>query len=247
MAAPAASWLAVCETAVPTDDEWLTGPEAARLAAMRFTKRRLESRLGRWTAKQAVAGALRLQTGAPDTGQVSIVNAPDGAPEAFVDGEPIGIAISMTDRAGWAVCITLPGAASVGCDLELVEPRSAAFVADYFTPPEQAAVAAADNHDLMANAIWSAKESALKVLRTGLRRATRSVEVTLDGDGNGWHPLEVVAAEGDRFPGWWIRFGEFVLTVAASVPTASPVSQVEPPPLAEAEPLHSWMDAPLIG
>ena len=70
---------------------------------------------------------------------------------------------------------------SVGCDLELVEPRSALFVRDYFTAAERERVAAAParEHDELANLIWCAKESALKVLRTGLRRDTRSVEVEL--------------------------------------------------------------------
>ena len=73
---------------------------------------------------------------------------------------------------------------ALGCDLELVEPRSDRFVADYLTAAEQQLVlGAGPERDLVANLIWSAKESALKVLRVGLRRDTRSVEVTLDGWG----------------------------------------------------------------
>ena len=67
----------------------------------------------------------------------------------------------------------------MGCDLEMIEPRSDAFVADYFTVEEQALVArasAADRSRLLA-LLWSAKESALKALRAGLRLDTRCVIV----------------------------------------------------------------------
>ncbi len=103
-----------------------------------------------------------------------------------------------------------------------------------------------DRHDLLANTIWSAKESALKVLRTGLRRDTRSVEVRLDlAHSGGWAAIEVRSVEGAVFPGWWRRFDEFVLTCAATASMPPPVSMVEPPPLTTAVPAHSWMDEPL--
>lgn len=234
---------------LPAHDHWLTEPEATRLRGLVYTKRREEARLGRWTAKRAVAATLGL-AGDDHAAlrDVVIRNASDGAPEVHLPDGPAPVAISMTDRADWAVCAVVAGV-SLGCDLELVEPRSRAFVADYLTHTEQRVVAgAAGERDLYANLMWSAKESALKVLRTGLRRDTRSVEVTLvDDTTDGWHRLEVVAVEGDRFPGWWRRFGDFVLTVAASGPIGPPVSLVEPSPLESAVPAHSWMAAPLRG
>lgn len=247
MRGQAPSWLAAAESEVPDHDDWLSPPEADRLAAMRYTKRRLESRLGRWAAKTAVAGVMGLESTPKALLDVGIVNAADGAPEASVDGRPAGATISMTDRAGWAVCVVLVGDTGIGCDLELVEPRSAAFVADYLTPEEQGAVAAFGDagHDLAANAIWSAKESALKVLRTGLRRDTRSVEVELSGRGDGWCPLVVTAADAGVFPGWWRRCGFFVLTMAAAVSIAEPQRLERSSSLDDAEPVHSWMARPL--
>ncbi len=227
---------------------WLDDQLSARLARMPYTKRREEARLGRWTAKTAVAAVLGLdpadQAAIRD---VVIRNAPDGAPEAFWGERPAGVTIAMTDRADWAVCAVAPADVRIGCDLEVVEPRSEAFVRDYFTPAERELVDAGD-HDLLANLVWSAKESALKVLRTGLRRDTRTVEVVLGDDGdNGWHALTVLSAEGGRFPGWWVRYGEFVLTVATSRPAPPPTSIRQPPPLATATPTHSWMEDPLPG
>ncbi len=233
---------------VPAHHDWLTPAEAERIESFRYPKRRLETRLSRWTAKQAVGRALnRPVTDAVDLRAVSIRNASDGAPEAFIDGDPAPVSISMTDRADWSVCIVTAPSVAVGCDLELVEHRSATFVTDYFTPAEQRAVAAnPDRHDLLANTIWSAKESALKVLRTGLRRDTRSVEVRLDHDfAGGWAAIEVRSVEGAVFPGWWCRFDEFVLTCAATSAMPPPASIVEPPPLSTAVPAHSWMDEPV--
>ena len=106
--------------------------------------------------------------------------------------------MSLSDRAGWAVCLVGEALGRVGCDLEIVEPRSAGFVADFLTAAEQEYVAAqpAAERDAAANLIWSAKESALKVLQTGLRRDTRSVEVRV-GTGPGGHD-RVGPARGTR-------------------------------------------------
>lgn len=231
---------------VAADTRWLDDQLAARLARMPYAKRREEAKLGRWTAKTTVASVLGLDPTDPVAlKDVIIRNAPDGAPEAFWNGEPAGITIAMTDRADWAVCAVTSADVRVGCDLEVVEPRSAAFVRDYFTPAEREVVAAGD-HDLLANLVWSAKESALKVLRTGLRRDTRTVEVVLGDDHDaGWRSLTVFDVEGPRFPGWWARYGDFILTIATSQPAPPPTSVREPPPIATATPAHSWMADPL--
>jgi 4'-phosphopantetheinyl transferase len=231
---------------VAGNERWLEPSLAQRLAAMPYTKRREEARLGRWTAKCAIARAVGLDPSIDILRQIVVRNAADGAPEATVEGRPLPAVIAMTDRADWAVCAVMDGSQRIGCDLELVEPRSAAFVRDYFTPSERERVASSREPDETANLIWSAKESALKVMRTGLRRDTRSVTVELgDTVTTGWNRLSVIAEEGLTFPGWWIRYGNFLLTVAAEVATALPQNLEEPQPLCTAEPAHSWMDAPL--
>jgi 4'-phosphopantetheinyl transferase len=237
-------WLSQGMSDVPAGDGWLSPREAAWIARMRFPKRRREFRLGRWTAKKALA----LYLGRPedDLAAIEIDRAPDGAPAPLVDGRPAGAYLTMTDRADQAVCLVGPPGPSLGCDLELVEPRSDAFVADFLTPAERRLVAGAgdrDAHDLLANLVWSGKESALKVLRTGLRRDTRSVEVSLPGGPpvDGWSPIVMRAVEGTVYPGWWQRFGPFVLTVAATEPFAPPRPLQDPPGLASAVPAHSWL------
>lgn len=242
-------WLAHGMSDVPAADGWLAPGEAARLERMRFAKRRTEWRLGRWTAKQAIARALELAPG--DHAALAALDiriAPDGAPDPHVGEVPAPLAISMTDRADWAVCVVAPRTVGVGCDLELVEPRTERFIHDYLTAAERDWVLAAplgDARDERANLVWSAKESALKVLRTGLRRDTRSIEVELATIGGGrWAPLVARAQEGGQFFGWWRRFGSFVLTVASTVEGPEPASFQQPSRLSVAEPTHGWMEAP---
>jgi len=245
-------WLARGEGELPPDDAWLAPAEAARLARMRFTKRRTEYRLRRWAGKQAVAAVAGVSPDLDRLAGIEVLNAPTGAPYVLVDGEPIGVDVSLTDRAGWAVCLV--GAPSerpgrVGVDLEIVEPRSARFVQDFLTAAESDYVRSmpveADRH-VAANLLWSAKESALKVLRTGLRADTRSVQVTVDEvrRADGWAALEVAVVDGRRFPGWWRRDGVFVLTVAYDAPAEPPRVLAATADLAAAVPVHSWMVSP---
>jgi 4'-phosphopantetheinyl transferase len=238
-------WLSQGLADAPAGDGWLSPREAAGVARMRFPKRRSEFRLGRWTAKTALALYLGRGRKPEELRAIEIDRAPDGAPRPLVDGRPAAAYLTMTDRADQAVCVVGPPGTALGCDLELVEPRSDAFVADFLTPGEQRLVAAAGaERDLVANLVWCGKESALKVLRTGLRRDTRSVEVSFPHGASldGWAPMSVRAVEGPVFPGWWHRFGAFVLTVAATSPFDPPLPLVDPPGLAAALPGHAWRD-----
>ena len=245
-----ARYLAVGMADIPDDDQWLSPPEADRLNGFAYTKRRDEARLGRWTAKLALAKMLRLDEDPAVLRRLVIGNADSGAPEVFVDGRRAPISISLTDRADWAVCTVIGGGdRAIGCDLELVEPRGVGFVADYFTPLEQELVATAPTErDLLTNLIWSAKESALKVLRTGLRRDTRSVDVQVNPHegGDAWSGLFVTTTEGSTFTGWWRRFDHFVFTYVSAVVGGPPASLLEPSPLISARPSHSWISRPRV-
>ena len=123
---------------VPADDAWLSPREAAWVARMRFPKRRCEFRLGRWTAKVALALYLDRGHSVDELRSIEIDRAKDGAPAPLVEGRPAEAFITMTDRADQAVCLVGPPGTALGCDLELVEPRSDAFVGDYLTTKGQA-------------------------------------------------------------------------------------------------------------
>jgi 4'-phosphopantetheinyl transferase len=250
-----AHWLAQGERDIPATEEWLTPDEAARAGSIRFTKRRAEYLLRRWVCKQAVATAVGLPVDLSSLARIEVTNRPSGAPAVLVAGEDVGFDVSLSDRAGWAVCLVGRALGRLGCDLEIVEPRTAGFVADFLTVTEGAYVASCvpADRDAAANLIWSAKESALKVLQTGLRRDTRSVEVVLAAAGPGtalggattWAGLQVRTAEGAVLSGWWRRAGTFLVTTVSEMQLPAPMALTGSRDLDTAEPMHSWMDHPL--
>src|SRR5271165_435178 len=241
-------WLEQAESEVPAEDHWLSASEAARLNAMHIAKRRADWRLGRWAAKRAVAAYLDVPRHLQALANIEIRPAPSGAPEVFVLDTPAPATISLSHRDGTALCAIAPSGAALGCDLELIELRSDAFIADYLTAEEQALVARMSLEDRpgLSALLWSAKESALKALGAGLRLDTRSVEVTpVDalqrcgeggdkvvedpalsfqrGGDNSWHPLLVRHIEGQAFCGWWQQTGNLLRTLVAVPPPLAPI------------------------
>jgi 4'-phosphopantetheinyl transferase len=240
-------WLEQRERDLPAEDAWLSASEAASLNTLRFAKRRADWRLGRWTAKSAVSVYLGVPAHLEMLKKIEVRPASDGAPEAFIANQPAGVTISLSHRSGIAICAVAATGVDLGCDLELVEPRSAAFVADYFVVAEQLRIAqaSADDRPRLVTLFWSAKESALKALRAGLRLDTRSVMVDPfvtpfkgGGELDGWSPLRVRYASrcslenlsDDRhhsidrvFHGWWQSTNYIVRTVVGTPAPESPI------------------------
>jgi len=225
-------WRLLSASASPKGDDWLGPDEQKVLAGLRFPKRSAEWRLGRFVAKHALSSF----AGIDDFNRIQIIGAKDGAPEAWIDGRRVDSEISISHREGLAACVIAQGT-RVGCDLEAVEPRSSRFVNDFFTERERMAVetTAGAHRDRHVALTWSAKESALKVLRVGLRRDTRSVEVEIDDVDaveTGWHPLRAtVSPEGLTFRGWWRQEGETVLTIVGDAETQSGSASVSGEPV----------------
>lgn len=208
--------------------DWLSRRERVVLECLRFTPRRASWRLGRWTAKRAVASCLGRDGGLE---AVEVVAASDGAPEAMVDGAAAPVSISISHSGDRGLCAVARRGVRVGCDVEKVEARSTVFARDYLTASERGLLRGCDDDEraLRETLIWSAKESALKALRDGLRRDTRDVEVNPApprGD-DGWNALSVVVARGARggeLVGWWRADGGWVYTMVSDVPTPPPIS-----------------------
>lgn len=232
---PRIAWLLQSGADLPADDVWLAPAERETQDRLRLPPRRAQWRLGRWTAKVALARWLDLPRGA--FARLELRVAADGAPEPWADGAPLPMVLSLSHCGEQGLVALADAPLALGADLERVEARSAAFVRDYFTATEQrwlAAAALAGGAEALAERatlLWSAKESALKALRTGLRRDTRSVEVVVPpalpvvpgaaatappGAGAAWAPLLVQDLErARRFSGAWCRSGDQVLTVVA--------------------------------
>jgi 4'-phosphopantetheinyl transferase len=123
----------------------------------------------------------------------------------------------------------------VGCDLETIEPRSPAFLADYFTDEERdlAGRMAGADRDRVVTLLWSAKESALKALGCGLRADTRVVSAApagfLQTRDEQWHRLSVAHSGGRIFCGWWRSSRDLIRTVVADPSPARPVALVSLP------------------
>lgn len=201
---------------VPPGNDWLSPTERDVLARLKLEKRRNEWRLGRWLVRHAIrrTGVISLLE------DVTIIAAGDGAPE--VDGHQHRITISISHRAGMGFAAAAPGLIRLGCDVELIEPRSHRFVADYLTPAERDAVLGEpeEQRALMANLIWSGKEAALKALRSGLRADTRSIEVRVTSqpaDERGWGTLRLTDVAHGTLNGWWRMQDRYVFTLAGDV------------------------------
>jgi len=221
-------WLEQTEADVPLRDIWLSASEIDRLNTLRFSKRRGDWRLGRWTAKNAVASYLRLSGEPRSLAEIEIVSSGSGAPEVFLSHQPAEIAISLSHRAGVASAAIACFNIALGCDLEIIEPRSAAFLSDYFTAEEQSLVVGAGaKRDVVLSLLWSAKESALKALRAGLRMDTRCVSVYLSNlrcEVSEWQHLQVRHVSGQVFYGWWKQSRGLVRTLVADRVPAPPIA-----------------------
>ncbi len=204
-------WRIACAAGVPEDDDWLVPVERVRLAQLRLAKRRTDWRLGRWVAKHTVAEAL-----ACDAARVAIIARESGAPLALLDGVPAPLAISLSHADGRGLCAVAPPDVAVGCDLEPVAPRSAAFVRDYFSAAERRRIGADDR---LATLYWCAKEAALKALGDGLRRAPGEAEVTLAAD----TPRLSVVCAGRRFDAWSVDVDGFVAVIAVYKRRSAPL------------------------
>jgi 4'-phosphopantetheinyl transferase len=246
---PGTWWLARGEDQLPDAADWLSAAERARAGALRYTKRRTDFLLSRWTLKVAVAKVLGWPDDPSVLARIESRAAPTGAPLLYLDGQPSDHGVSLSDRAGCAVCLVADRAVPVGCDVELVEPRSDAFVGDYLTEAEQRlAGPPGPVRDIAANLIWSAKESALKVLATGLRQDTRSVEVDVAELGPPectWSALLVRTTAGEVFPGWWLRSGSFLVTACWPGGGPPPAALEASSPIGTMRPSHRWMDRPV--
>jgi 4'-phosphopantetheinyl transferase len=214
-------WLEQSVNDIPFGDEWLSANERSRLSALHFPKRCNDWRLGRWTAKSAVAEYLGLPHEANVLAGIEVRTAPSGAPEVFLRELPAPVAISLSHCGGFGLCAIACARTDVGCDLEKVESRSRAFLTDYFTESEQELVAQApgDKRDRLLTLLWSAKESALKAMHSGLRQDTRSISVLpqpLETCSGEWQRLTVEHECGGRFSGWWRESRNLVRTILVS-------------------------------
>ena len=223
-------WLEQTQVEVPFDDEWLTEAERSRMQSLRIEKRRNDWRLGRWTAKRAVAAYFHWPI--EDVQQIEIRAQPSGAPEVILPHRQAPPTISISHCGGVALCVVGPPSAAIGCDLEQVRQRDSSFSQTFFTEREQQQLRQrhGDEGFLLETIIWSAKESYLKATQQGLRRDTREVEVdvaekfTAEAETT-WLPL-IIHSSGHTTAGFWLLNERKVRTLL-TIPCSGPISPLE--------------------
>lgn len=219
-------WLTRTLADVPAHDGWLSDREREVLSTLRIPKRRADWRLGRWAAKAAVAAWQGLPVA-----DVEIRTAADGAPEALTGGAPMPVGLSLSHRAGRALAAVGDAPSALGCDLEALEPRSPAFVREWFRPVERELVGglAAERRDLAANLLWTAKEAASKARREGLRLNLRAATVTpgeLASPASSWVRLQVAWSDHPVTLGWWREEPGWVLALVSDPAAHEPPREV---------------------
>ena len=178
---------------LPPGEEFLSAEEVEKYSNFRFPQRRAEWLLGRWTAKRLLQTSIEQFSGL-SLSDWTVANEADGRPYAVLAGMRLPGCLSISHRSGQAVCAwSSNGNINLGIDLETIEPRTDAFIEDYFTKAEQV-LSRGRQRERDAVLIWSAKEAMLKAMGMGLRVDTRSVEVlriTADEVFTDWHALDV--------------------------------------------------------
>ena len=210
---------------LPDHENWLTRQEAEVLAGFKFPRRCRDWLLGRWTAKAALG---RFQPAAERPMTDWQVEADvDGAPMILKEGQRTEIPVSLSHRGNHALCTLAEMPMRLGCDLETVEIRSRSFEETFFTASELAMLEQqpASDRARLVTLIWSAKESALKALHTGLKADTRRVIVrSCSSDSSAWNSLEVEdSLDGGVFHGWWRDFDGMVMTVLSDQAIDPPI------------------------
>ena len=206
------------------------------MRGLRFANRRDDWRLGRWTAKHALTIFLNVPAHPLAFAKIEVHAASSGAPKAFFQKRPVAATISLSHRAGRAACTVAISGAEMGCDLELAEPRSDAFVSDYFTVEEQALIAraSANDRERLLALLWSAKESALKALGEDFGSTPAvwwCIRFHRHTPSMAGARLLVRYSGSERrlFHGWWQHAHNLVRTVVATPPPNSPIYLTVPP------------------
>ncbi len=226
-----ATWLTQSHAHMAPGEGWLSPNEVERCRAFRFSKRREDWKLGRWTAKLNVARRLGLTEDVSSLSAIDISNDEDGKPHVLVAGDPSACALSISHRAGRAMCTVVDSGVRNGCDLELCEPHGETFAADYFNAEELALAHARPgaDRDAAIALLWAAKESAVKAVGTGFRIPTGSItalpeDITVRGD---WRPLNVAVDYADlheALHGWWRIDSAWVMTWVSDRRSAPPAA-----------------------
>ena len=153
--------------AVPVDGDpvLLSRSERARADAFRFPKRK-----GEWTAGRAAAKlALRAMVG-DEVEDLTVESGPSGDPVVTTRHGPTTLGVSITHAGGIAAAVAFPLVRPLGIDLEPVTSLDPGLATLACNDREQRWLAerTGDGYTEALLRIWTAKEAAVKLSKTGL-------------------------------------------------------------------------------
>ena len=188
-------------------EEALTADERTEWSRLRHPDRRMDWLAGRMAAKSLVCDYVRDFLGQgiePERVQITKTEAGQPVvrfhPPEQAPGRPPALTISHSSGTALAVLALSPNLLP-GVDIERVQPRSDAFVADYFTEAEAALeIPGANSRDERITALWAIKEAVTKALGTGLAVSTHDIEITqmiAAREGNALEGKATIALKGE--------------------------------------------------
>lgn len=129
---------------------------------------------------------------------------------------PDGPAFNLSHSGGWAALAVTDQ--PIGVDIEAIRPVEAAVAKRFFTPVEQAALAAAGRWDLAFFQIWTRKEAFVKACGPGLSMPLSDFDVSLEAP-------RLTRLEGGRAEEWIFH----LFTAAPEIPGALVVQAKDRP------------------
>jgi 4'-phosphopantetheinyl transferase len=215
----------------------LAPSERDQFGRLALPRRRADWLLGRFALKSLVsAWAAGTRGRRLSLDEIAVASLPSGAPvvlwpESWGFPAP-SVSLSHRDGRALAALSDSPGA-TVGADLEKIEPRPQGFACDWFTPSEVGRLDAlpAGERDLQVTLLWSAREAVVKALGVGLSVDTRTLPCEAEPAALSWSGFRLVPGAWDEaagLRGWWRRFGPFVLAIAARSDPDGPCDEAEP-------------------
>ena len=167
-------------------ERYLAPAEQVCYAGLKTQKRRIGWRAGRIAAKRLIRETFFAgQRAIVPYAAIGILADDMGAPQVYIAGEPgPWPRVSITHGAGVSAAYRSPRPElRPGIDVEMVERREPAFVAQFFTPGERARAAFAADIDVELTKLWTVKEAVLKALGIGGRVDFREIDIDAAGSG----------------------------------------------------------------
>jgi len=195
--------------------EFLNEGEREIYWGFKTRKRQLEWLAGRVAIKSLYSRVNNLNV---SSAELIVERETSGLPYLVERGERASGRISISHNAGWVAVCQSDSELRIGIDLEEIRSRDPAFLTDYFSQAEQEQIMNGGIHtlDFRTNLIWSAKESVLKAISTGL--GTDPLKVEIDGlhsfeKKNGWSVLSAGYPEDKTQTSWKIYYRNRIDTV----------------------------------